>query len=229
MNRRAMNQHPMHRKKSSAPGFRWPDLLCLLGVAWAGLWALPAATAPPPTAAASALSSLPSDTPENFRPNTDNFDYVKREEMIAMRDGVKLQTFILIPKGATGAPMLLARTPYNAAEAVMNFNSSHLAAAVPQMCDSAVAAGYIIVLQDVRGKYGSEGDYVMTRPLAGPRFGRDRTRLALAQPIAVPAHVFIHAALAFEYQRAGHHIVEKGAVVADQQQCAGVFGHHFFE
>ena len=36
------------------------------------------------------------------------------------------------------------------------------------MDDTAVAAGYIIVFQDVRGKYGSEGDYVMTRPLKGP-------------------------------------------------------------
>ena len=36
------------------------------------------------------------------------------------------------------------------------------------MIDTAVAAGYIIVYQDVRGKYGSEGDYVMTRPLRGP-------------------------------------------------------------
>jgi len=39
---------------------------------------------------------------------------------------------------------------------------------VPQMVDTAVDAGYIIVYQDVRGKHGSEGDYVMTRPLAGP-------------------------------------------------------------
>jgi putative CocE/NonD family hydrolase len=36
------------------------------------------------------------------------------------------------------------------------------------MLDTAVTAGYIIVYQDVRGKYGSEGDYVMNRPLAGP-------------------------------------------------------------
>src|SRR6185437_10650215 len=80
------------------------------------------------------VTSLPSDTPATFKPVTDSFDYVKREEMIPMRDGVKLKTFILVPK----------------------------------MDDTAVAAGYIIVFQDVRGKYGSEGDYVMTRPLAGP-------------------------------------------------------------
>jgi uncharacterized protein len=112
--------------------------------------------------------SLPSETPADFKPRLESFDYVKREEMIPMHDGVKLKTFILIPKGASSAPMLLTRTPYNAAERVLRFNSPHLAAVVPQMDDTAVAAGYIIVFQDVRGKYGSEGDYVMTRPLKGP-------------------------------------------------------------
>ena len=111
---------------------------------------------------------LPSDTPKTFTPRTDSFDYVKREEMVAMRDGVKLKTFILAPKGASRAPILLTRTPYNASERVLRFNSPHLAAVVPQMDDTAVAAGYIIVFQDVRGKYGSDGDYVMTRPLKGP-------------------------------------------------------------
>jgi putative CocE/NonD family hydrolase len=114
------------------------------------------------------VTSLPSDTPADFKPNTDSFDYIKREVMIPMRDGVKLKTFILIPKGAKGAPMLMTRTPYDAAERVTRFDSPHLAASVPQMDDTAVAAGYIIVFQDVRGKYGSEGDYVMTRPLKGP-------------------------------------------------------------
>ena len=121
----------------------------------------------------------PSDTPAAFRERTESFDYMKREEMIAMRDGVKLKTFILIPKGASHAPMLLTRTPYNAAERVLRFNSPHLASVVPQMDDTAVAAGYIIVYQDIRGKYGSEGDYVMTRPLHGPlnpTDGRSRDR-----------------------------------------------------
>jgi putative CocE/NonD family hydrolase len=85
-----------------------------------------------------------------------------------MRDGAKLKTFILVPKSAHGAPMLLSRTPYNASSRVLRFNSPHLAAVVPQMDDTAVAAGYIIVYQDVRGKHGSEGEYVMTRPLKGP-------------------------------------------------------------
>ncbi len=116
----------------------------------------------------SAAAALPGEIPASFQPDTGSFDYVKREEMIPMRDGVKLKTFILVPKGAAHAPMLLTRTPYNAAERVLRFDSPHLAAVVPQMDDTAVAAGYIIVFQDVRGKYGSQGDYVMNRPLRGP-------------------------------------------------------------
>src|SRR5579884_1513346 len=85
-------------------------------------------------AAALAAPGLPSETPEQFTVKTEAWDYVKREEMIPMRDGVKLKTFILVPKtalgGAKNAPMLLTRTPYNAAERVSRFNSPHLAAAV---------------------------------------------------------------------------------------------------
>ena len=115
-----------------------------------------------------ALLVAQSETPVNFKPRTETFDYIKREEMILMHDGVKLKTFILIPKGASHAPILMSRTPYNASERVLRLNSSHLASVVPEMDDTAVAAGYIIVYQDIRGKYGSEGDYVMTRPLKGP-------------------------------------------------------------
>ncbi len=120
------------------------------------------------SAAQEAAPASQAATPEAFKPKTDEFDFVKREEMIPMRDGVKLKTMILIPKGASQAPMLLARTPYNASSRVARFPSPRLASVVPQMMDTAVAAGYIIVYQDVRGKYGSEGDYVMTRPLRGP-------------------------------------------------------------
>ena len=59
-------------------------------------------------------AALASDTPAKFATKKDAFDFVKREEMIPMRDGVKLKTFILIPKGAKNAPILLTRTPYNA-------------------------------------------------------------------------------------------------------------------
>src|SRR4026208_66729 len=67
-----------------------------------------------PAPPSSASQSLPSDTPESFKPSTDSFDYVRREEMIPMRDGVKLHTVILVPRGAKNAPILFTRRPYDA-------------------------------------------------------------------------------------------------------------------
>jgi uncharacterized protein len=115
-------------------------------------------------------STLPSETPAAFVPRTDSFDYVKREVMIPMRDGVKLQTVILIPRGAHRAPILLTRTPYGATERITKNSSAHLSALIDSTDvadDAVVNGGYIRVMQDVRGKHGSEGDYVMTRPLRG--------------------------------------------------------------
>ena len=95
-------------------------------------------------------------------------DYVKREVMVPMRDGVKLFTSIVIPKGAKGAPILLTRTPYNAANRTARNRSPRMLATLPQGDEVFVGANYIRVFQDVRGKYGSEGEYLMTRPLRGP-------------------------------------------------------------
>ena len=88
--------------------------------------------------------------------------------MVPMRDGVKLYTVIVVPKGAKDAPILLTRTPYNAARRTSRNESPHMSAILPQGDEVFVADGYIRVFQDVRGKYGSEGDYVMTRPVRGP-------------------------------------------------------------
>ncbi len=119
-------------------------------------------------AAAAVAADLPSDTPAQFHADTSSFDYLERDEMIPMRDGVRLRTIILIPKGAKGAPMLMTRTPYDASHRLKSSNSPHLTAAVLPMVETAAAAGYIIVTQDIRGKYGSEGSLIMTRPLRGP-------------------------------------------------------------
>ena len=122
-------------------------------------------------ATAIAADTLPSDTPAVFVPRVDGFDYVKREVKIPMRDGVKLQTLILVPRGAHRAPMLLSRTPYGATGRITKNSSAHLSAVIDSTDvadDAVVNGGYIRVMQDVRGKYGSEGDYVMTRPLRGP-------------------------------------------------------------
>jgi uncharacterized protein len=114
---------------------------------------------------------LPSDTPPKFEPATDSFDYLQRDVMIPMRDGVKLHTVILVPKGVRGAPILLTRTPYNATELTRHTHSTHLGMILTgydNVTEVIVEGGYIRVVQDIRGKYGSEGDYVMTRPLHGP-------------------------------------------------------------
>src|SRR6185436_4388919 len=92
----------------------------------------------------------------------------KREVMIPMRNGVKLYTVIVVPKGATRAPIILTRTPYHAANRATRTSSSRMLGTLPQGDEVFVMDGYIRVFQDVRGKYGSEGDYVMTRPLKGP-------------------------------------------------------------
>ena len=106
--------------------------------------------------------STQSDIPAAFIAPKSDYDYTKRIEMIPMRDGVKLYTVIVIPKGATRAPILLTRTPYNAAARTTQIESPHMLVELPPGDDVFVGAGYIRVFQDVRGKYGSEGAYFMT-------------------------------------------------------------------
>ncbi|MGE5345086.1 MAG: CocE/NonD family hydrolase [Acidithiobacillales bacterium] len=127
-----------------------------------------AGTAPPPP---DPYPGLPSEIPKTFEPTRTGFDYVRRDVMIPMRDGVRLHTVILVPKGAKGAPILLTRTPYDATALTRHAWSSHLGRVLQgydNPTDVIVQGGYIRVVQDVRGRYGSEGDYVMNRPLRGP-------------------------------------------------------------
>ena len=119
----------------------------------------------------SAPATLQSETPAQFKVVQDTWDYTRRDVMIPMRDGVKLHTVILVPKSAKDAPILLTRTPYSATELTSNAQSSHLGTTLygyDNATDVIVEGGYIRVVQDVRGKYDSEGDYVMNRPLRGP-------------------------------------------------------------
>ena len=113
-------------------------------------------------------NNLPADDlSPNFQAPAVEKDHIKRVEMVPMRDGVKLYTVIVIPKGAKGAPILLDRTPYNAAKRAERSDSGQMLEALPLSNEVFVKAGYIIVYQDVRGKYGSEGPYIMTPPPAG--------------------------------------------------------------
>ncbi len=110
---------------------------------------------------------LTPDIPSRFETPIGSYDYVKREVMIPMRDGVKLYSVIVVPKGARNAPMLLTRTPYNASARAQRNRSPHMVAALQLFDELFAADGYIRIYQDVRGKYKSEGEYVMTRPLRG--------------------------------------------------------------
>jgi putative CocE/NonD family hydrolase len=125
-------------------------------------------SAAPPTATAAKddMVQTGSDIPAKWAAPQAGFDYVKRDIMIPMRDGVKLHTVILVPKNARGLPMLLERTPYNAGGFAQD-NIPHLRDALRPAGREWVDDGYILVFQDIRGKYGSKGDYVMTRPPIG--------------------------------------------------------------
>jgi putative CocE/NonD family hydrolase len=86
--------------------------------------------------------------------------FAVRDVMIPMRDGVKLHTKIYTPKNqAAPLPMIMKRTPYGIEGSAGNF-VSYLKALAEE--------GYIFVFQDLRGKFGSEGTFVMQRPPRGP-------------------------------------------------------------
>ena len=116
--------------------------------------------------------AYPSETPRAFAPVTEGQDFIERDVMIPMRDGVKLHTVILLPRGAAHAGILLTRTPYDAKRLTNHGPSGRLAVRLQgydNAADVIVEDRYIRVVQDVRGKYGSGGDYVMNRPVHGPQ------------------------------------------------------------
>src|SRR5258706_5849398 len=87
--------------------------------------------------------------------------------MIPMRDGVHLYAQIYTPaQGAEKLPILLLRTPYGTGP----LNAARIAAALPEL----TADGYIIVSQDIRGRFKSEGQFVMLRQ---PRDPKDKTAI----------------------------------------------------
>jgi len=89
--------------------------------------------------------------------------FVRTEAMIAMRDGVKLRTVVYAPKSAAAPlPFLFQRTPYGVPETASNLAG--------ESYRELVADGYIFVYQDIRGRFGSEGTFVMQRP---PRDRKD--------------------------------------------------------
>ena len=116
------------------------------------------------TATIGLRAQLPKLTPDitaKYKAPTTADDYVKRDVMIPMRDGVKLLHRHRRPQGREErADPADAHAVQRRRRAPSATESPHMLATLPQGDEVFVADGYIRVFQDVRGKYGSEGDYV---------------------------------------------------------------------
>lgn len=109
------------------------------------------------------------DIPVGFNAPRDEFQYIRREVHIPMRDGVKLYAVLIIPRGNGKFPIMLDRTPYSADKATTRGGFGPWPENILSPLNAElVRAGYIVAIEDVRGKYKSDGDYVMNRPLKGP-------------------------------------------------------------
>ena len=112
--------------------------------------------------------------------------FVKTEATIAMRDGVRLHTAVYAPKNARGPlPFILLRTPYGIAGADRLFE---------HYLSDLEKEGYIFVFQDIRGRYQSEGTFVMSRP------PRDRS-----DPKAIDESTDTHDTIEWLLKKVPHH------------------------
>ncbi len=94
--------------------------------------------------------------------NAEPLNYTRKDEMIPMRDGVRLHTQVFTPAPSSEKlPFLLIRTPYG----IGQMDSARLSAAMPEL----TAEGYIFVQQDIRGRFTSEGKFVMLRQPRDPK------------------------------------------------------------
>src|SRR5919205_2546754 len=114
------------------------------------------------------VTPMTPDVVEKYDQTLPSADYIRREVMIPMRDGVKLFTVVVMKKGVTKAPILLSRTPYNANGSTSRVNSQRIVDILEVMDAEVVADNYIRVYQDIRGMYRSEGEWILNRPISGP-------------------------------------------------------------
>ena len=133
----------------------WAALLLL-----ALLWSLPAFSQSATQASAITANEAMAYIAEN---------YAKQETYIAMRDGARLFTAIYSPKDQSASyPILMIRTPYSVAPYGEDQYPERLARYM-----HLVEAGYIFVMQDVRGKYMSEGEFEDVRPYQPDKKGQE--------------------------------------------------------
>jgi uncharacterized protein len=117
---------------------------------------------PPP------VTPMTSDFIEKYEQTLPSADFIRRDAMVPMRDGVKLYTVVVMKKGTANAPILLSRTPYDAHKATHRVASQRGVDILEVMDAEFFEDGYIRVYQDIRGLHRSEGAWVLNRPLAGP-------------------------------------------------------------
>jgi putative CocE/NonD family hydrolase len=112
--------------------------------------------------------SAPSEQ-ERLPPEAQAGNYVGSDVMIPMRDGVKLHAEIWRPRGDTSKlPILMQRSPYG-------FGLSRVKRSMDAEFKELAQEGFIFVLEDIRGRFGSEGEFVMLRPKTTAKDGVDES------------------------------------------------------
>src|SRR5580700_5841606 len=139
---------------------------CGASIVLSALLAAPTALGATPSSVA--VTPMTPDGVSSYDEVRPQADYIKRVEMVPMRDGVKLYTVIVMKKGTKDGPILLSRTPYDAKHSAARVKSQLITDILPAMDAEFVEDNYIRVYQDIRGEHNSEGLYVMNRPIVGP-------------------------------------------------------------
>ena len=102
---------------------------------------------------------------KSLREAVQHDDFEVREEMVPMRDGIRLYTIILTPKHSKKPlPIILERTPYDASRVIGERPTSRLAVTLGNMF---LGNDYVYAVQDIRGRFKSEGEYAMYRAPRG--------------------------------------------------------------
>ncbi|MFZ5493913.1 MAG: CocE/NonD family hydrolase [Verrucomicrobiota bacterium] len=114
------------------------------------------------------VTPMTPDVVEKYAQVLPGADFIRRDAMVPMRDGVRLYTAVVMKKGTANAPILLSRSPYDAHHSTHRVASQRGVDILEVMDAEFFEDGYIRVYQDIRGLHRSEGQWVLNRPLAGP-------------------------------------------------------------
>src|ERR1700744_389832 len=106
---------------------------------------------------------------EQLPPNAQIGDYIGSDVMLPMRDGIKLHAEVWRPKGdSSKLPILMQRSPYG-------FGAERVKRSMGAEYKELAQEHFIFVLEDIRGRFGSEGSFVMLRPKANGKDAIDES------------------------------------------------------